>query len=58
MIILFMACCDAPLPNRISHIQMKDNVVYVNKCPNDVQYSKMIEIQLGPKALANLVPAI
>ena len=119
MIILFMACCDAPLPNGISHIQMKDNVVYIDnlvwypiwqkcingkhghqyrsisenlirfmvsdfclwwdlvfscmawlvminscvnsishKCPNDGQYSKMIQIQLGPKALANLVPAI
>ncbi len=29
MIILFMACCYAPLPNGISHIQMKDNVVYI-----------------------------
>ncbi len=30
MIILFMACCDAPLPNGISHIEMKDNVVYID----------------------------
>ena len=28
MIILFLACCDAPLPNGISYIQMKDNSVY------------------------------
>ncbi len=27
-------------------------------CPNKVQYSKMIKMQRGPKALANLVPAI
>ncbi len=30
MIILFMVCCDAPLPNGISHIKMKNNVVYIN----------------------------
>ena len=119
MIILFMACCDAPLPNGISHIQMEDSVVHIDnlvwypiwqkcingkhghqyrsisknlirfmvsdfclwwdlvflcmawlvminscvhsishKCPNDIQYSKTIKIQLGPKALVNLVPAI
>ena len=27
---IILACCDAPLPSGISHIQMKDNVGYID----------------------------
>ncbi len=30
MIISFLACCDAPFPNGISDIQMKDNDFYID----------------------------